>query len=43
MCSDGCNIPIAPMTRNLICEVLFNDLALIVNRSFLLHPINPTD
>lgn len=36
-----CNIPLASMTRNLICEVLFKDLALIVNRSFLLYPINP--
>lgn len=39
----ACNIPVASMTRNLICEVLFNNLALIVNRSFLLYPINPID
>lgn len=37
------NIPVASVTRNVISEVLFNGLALIVNRSFLLYPINSID
>lgn len=39
----ACNILVASMARNLICKILFNGLALIVNRSLLLYPINPID